>query len=97
MPDCVTVARQTLTLFVWVQILVRQPFYGKSELMLTPIGDGFGFVFFLKDFPANQRKHCVLCDLFLFLCFFIFSFKWFSTIKSRLLFAISIAFWFAFL
>ena len=25
MPDCVRVARQTLTLFVWVQILVPQP------------------------------------------------------------------------
>ena len=25
MPDCVKVARQTLTLFVWVRILVRQP------------------------------------------------------------------------
>mgnify|MGYP007076759719 CR=1 FL=1 len=25
MPDCVKVARQTLTLFVWVQILVGQP------------------------------------------------------------------------
>ncbi len=25
LPNCVMVARQTLTLFVWVQILVRQP------------------------------------------------------------------------
>ena len=25
MPDCVMVARQTLTLFVWVRILVGQP------------------------------------------------------------------------
>ena len=25
LPDCVKVARQTLTLFVWVRILVRQP------------------------------------------------------------------------
>ena len=30
LPDCVMVARQTLTLFVWVRILVRQPNDGSS-------------------------------------------------------------------
>ena len=41
MPDCVTVARQTLTLFVWVQILVGQPL--KNRLTKTKLG-GFCFV-----------------------------------------------------
>ena len=31
MPDCVKVARQTLTLFVWVRILVGQPHRGVAQ------------------------------------------------------------------
>ena len=30
LPDCVKVARQTLTLFVWVRILVGQPWRGRQ-------------------------------------------------------------------
>ena len=35
LPDCVKVAQQTLTLFVWVRILVRQP-HQRSKQKLTP-------------------------------------------------------------
>ena len=37
MPDCVKVARQTLTLFVWVRILVGQP----QQINIPPQSGGY--------------------------------------------------------
>ncbi len=42
LPDCVKVARQTLTLFVWVRILVRQP---KIDKLFAKLVDFFYYLF----------------------------------------------------
>lgn len=48
------VARQTLTLFVWVQILVPQPFYANADLVRA-VGIGVIFLYFI---PYNLYYGC---------------------------------------
>ena len=70
MRNCVRVARQTLTLFVWVQILVPQPALRRTRFVLGsaffyPLAHTAGHVFALPFYGVTPDPICFGFGLFL--------------------------------
>ena len=70
MRNCVRVARQTLTLFVWVQILVPQPVLRRTRFVLGsaffyPLAHTAGHVFALFLYGVTPDPICFGVGLFL--------------------------------
>lgn len=56
MRNCVRVAQQTLTLYVWVRILVPQPKIGKIQQNLAGFYLLHIYGFFVADASQNDRE-----------------------------------------